>query len=358
MRKGWTQIDVGPRPTWRRDDGAIVKWDDSTPHPNPRRPSKLMLTGWGPSGEPVLRTHRGKLSESPCRWGMLKRATQAVDRIFPLYNKARYHKMKRWSKADIECLRGLWENHSAQHVATILSRTADAVRYRAKLLGLPKSPDYSANREFHPVFPFWRNWSAELAYILGFIAADGNVYKTRLQMQLQERDGYILHRFAMLGGGITFPIPHNRSVGWTLSGPSFVATLKDLGIHPQKTHRMTLPFVPRNLQPHFVRGYCDGDGTIGTYRVQRGRSVNVKMVGNAAFLSGLREVIYSHVEIYGKTDVRLANKRSLYEIAFTTREDVLRLLAWMYDGATLCLDRKRDKANEVIAVASGMSRTA
>lgn len=86
MRKGWTQIDLGSRPRWRRDDGALVRWDDSSPNPNPENPLALMFTAWepDPSEKAIYRTHRGSNLRSPRRWGNPEQAMLAIDRAFPL----------------------------------------------------------------------------------------------------------------------------------------------------------------------------------------------------------------------------------------------------------------------------------
>ena len=259
---------------------------------------------------------------------------------------------KPWSNSEIQTLRNNWAAKRPEDIARLIGRTDRAVSHKAKILQLKKSPDYSGRRTFHPKFSFWRSWSPELAYILGFIAADGNVYeghsKHLLQMSLQRRDGYMLHRMALFGGGRTSDIPKKKAIGWTVAGVSFIETIKELGIHPRKSHRLTLPFVPRDLQSHFVRGYCDGDGCLGIHPVARGTVVMMSICGNAAMLSGLRELIYSHVQIVGKTNIAKLKGRNVYELRFTTREDLLRLLPWMYDGATLWLSRKKEIADDII----------
>jgi hypothetical protein len=71
---------------WVRSDGAVVKWDDSSPHPNPERESSRMWTAWEPDPSPhYLATTRGtSLFIWQRRWKTAAAAMAAVDREYPL----------------------------------------------------------------------------------------------------------------------------------------------------------------------------------------------------------------------------------------------------------------------------------
>ena len=90
----WTQVRGGVRERWERSDGAVVKWDDSSPYPNPAQPTARMFTAWEPNpSERFLGTERGRwrLTDGlrwkpgfPRRWKTAKAAMAAVDKDFPL----------------------------------------------------------------------------------------------------------------------------------------------------------------------------------------------------------------------------------------------------------------------------------
>jgi hypothetical protein len=96
VEAGWRQVS-GRR--WERRDGAVVKWDDSSPYPNPEVAGSRLWTAWEPD------PHQGALSMSrgfqryapdarpghrywrprfPRRWKTAAAAMRAVDREYPL----------------------------------------------------------------------------------------------------------------------------------------------------------------------------------------------------------------------------------------------------------------------------------
>jgi hypothetical protein len=90
--KNWQQVGSS---RWQRIDGAIVKWDDSSPYPNPMNPRSRLYTAWEPDpSERALMMHRGRLRKDqkghlyrfgfPRRWKTAEAAMKAVDKEFPL----------------------------------------------------------------------------------------------------------------------------------------------------------------------------------------------------------------------------------------------------------------------------------
>lgn len=83
---------------WVRSDGAVVKWDDRSPHVNPAKTSCRMWTAWEPDpGQNALVMRRGKVRRAqdghpwrpgfPRRWKTSVAAMKAVDREYPIYAK-------------------------------------------------------------------------------------------------------------------------------------------------------------------------------------------------------------------------------------------------------------------------------
>lgn len=80
--EAWSKT-IGNR--WIRIDGAVVKWDDSSPWPNPAKDSARMWTAWEPDpSEAYLRRGNKRGIGWPRRWKHPERAMQEVDRLFPL----------------------------------------------------------------------------------------------------------------------------------------------------------------------------------------------------------------------------------------------------------------------------------
>jgi len=118
---------------------------------------------------------------------------------------------------------------------------------------------------------FFKQWSPDMAYILGFLFADGNMVKTKrgthfVAMYTADRDLLV---------SIAESIESNHRIGERRNGPGVVYVLQIgskelfedlvlLGLTPNKARRMRLPEIPEKYIGDFVRGYFDGDGNVWT----------------------------------------------------------------------------------------------
>ena len=109
----------------------------------------------------------------------------------------------------------------------------------------------------------------EKAYWLGFIAADGCVYKMsknayRLQINLSAVDiGHLeLFNDCIESDYIITQKKVNNSDTCILkiSSKEFTDNLINLGITPNKSLIVQMPNISQDLIRHFIRGYFDGDG--------------------------------------------------------------------------------------------------
>ncbi len=81
--KGWMVYQPGGK-SWVRTDGAVVRFDDSAPNPNPSLPGARMYTAWAPGREDLsIKTTNGRVSW-PRRWKNPTEAMKAVDRKWPV----------------------------------------------------------------------------------------------------------------------------------------------------------------------------------------------------------------------------------------------------------------------------------
>jgi hypothetical protein len=145
-------------------------------------------------------------------------------------------------------------------------------------------------------------WTPEMAYWLGFIAADGNIAsstKNLVQVGLNSIDKYHLVRLSNFLGS-TYPI-HDHVV--TRKGKTYLSSmlavsskvlkerLVSLGIEPNKSTKSIdfLSFVPTAYKVPFILGYFDGDGSISN--LDKGYSVS--FTGNVYFLTNLAFYFYT-----------------------------------------------------------------
>lgn len=186
----------------------------------------------------------------------------------------------------------------------------------------------------------------EKAYWLGFLYADGNVYRTTIKLSASIIDKDHLVKFNKALGN-TNPISTITQDSWGTETEMAIATLnsKDmcndlikLGCVPNKSLKLVFPSegqVPKNLQKHFIRGYLDGDGSVS---IEGGESWRVSMVGTYNMVESIKRILNINVKI--KKEKRSAK---VYDLAFGGNLQVLEKLNILYEDSTIHLARKHDR---------------
>src|SRR5690242_19170350 len=115
---------------------------------------------------------------------------------------------------------------------------------------------------------FFQTWSPEMAYVLGFFAADGNMIKNKrgghfIGFYSNDEELLVSIRSA-LGSNHKIGVlnrlpPEHVAYQLQIGSKQFFSDLIGLGMTERKSLTLMLPQVPHNLFPHFVRGYFDGD---------------------------------------------------------------------------------------------------
>ncbi len=203
---------------------------------------------------------------------------------------------------------------------------------------------------------FFRTWSPQMAYILGFIAADGCVMRpssTRgfLEIGLSSRDRDLLAairremRVERQLVDRTTRSGHERST-LAVGSIRLVDDLIELGIGPRKSASLAWPAsVPREHESAFALGYFDGDGSIDVPRTNnhghRYERLRIRLTGTYEFLESLADVAWGHVGWLGNLsqDRRSPNVWTLTYLGSSAEA----FGAWMYERVVpgLHLSRKR-----------------
>lgn len=196
---------------------------------------------------------------------------------------------------------------------------------------------------------FFEKWSPEMAYVLGFLYADGDIEDVRKSSRTQ----YIT--FASVDKGILESIrkvmcsEHNlnyrapRKITYgngktyessgiyrlRIGSKKMFDDLLKLGLTPRKSLTIKFPDnIPNNYFSHFVRGYFDGDGCV---TIKRGIGKNGQSIlkgiaiiftsGSRLFLEGLREQACKFANF---------GKRSVYHgsNAYYLKYDTFESLEW------------------------------
>lgn len=145
----------------------------------------------------------------------------------------------------------------------------------------------------------------EQAYWLGFLYADGfvtNHNSKKIGITLAERDkGHLCKFNSYLNSN--YPIKtYVQTAGYAvgknycrlmITSEKMYDDLVKYGVVEHKTYALEYPdFLPDNLQWHFLRGYCDGDGCI----THNGNSYAVKIMCVESFAAKLIKFLEQSIE--------------------------------------------------------------
>lgn len=181
------------------------------------------------------------------------------------------------------------------------------------------------------------------AYWLGFIFADGTVYKNQLSIEIHERDKELLERFKedlKLNSKISIRHRDNTTLCCIrMTSPHLCASLARYGIVPNKTKNTShLPEVPNELLPHFLRGLIDGDGWI---TVDKAGRYHIGFVTN--YVSTCEDfkkycnIVTGNI-CKAKITYKDKNKNPCFQIQ--SKEATKRLATVLYQYNTICISRK------------------
>jgi hypothetical protein len=199
---------------------------------------------------------------------------------------------------------------------------------------------------------FFKKWSADMAYILGFMYADGNMVKSKRGTHFVAI--YTSDRSLLSEMRKRLRSDHKISEKKSATGACYrlqigsfelFEDLERLGLVVNKTTRMKIPTIPKKFMADFVRGYFDGDGNIWTGVLHTERKFP-SIVLFAAFTSCSYEFLASikmtlrSLGIVGGSLFR-SRVKNFSRLQFGTA-DSLKLYEIMYnDDTSLELKRKR-----------------
>lgn len=212
---------------------------------------------------------------------------------------------------------------------------------------------YSCNDDY------FKTQSPNMAYILGFLAADGNVAKkeNQINIQLEEKDAEVLEKIRR-EMSISRPLkvyprsgePDKKIAKLVVFSSSMKKDLAHYSIVPAKTFSL-MP--PELLKPEYyidyIRGYFDGDGCI---------CENIAGSGSVSFggasksvISWIRKVL---AEEYGiicnkiEENKELSNGGKFYRISYHNKKIIQFYKVMYHNKDIIYMKRKKDKFEELL----------
>jgi len=200
---------------------------------------------------------------------------------------------------------------------------------------------------------FFKKWSCNMAYILGFWWADGCIRKRigrggygfsyGFGICQNEENKYILQRIMNYMGAnnpIWQPKSRPKMCHFEIASKTIFKDIVKLGGQQRKSLITSFPKIPKKYIPDFVRGLFDGDGCISIYANKCSASCYI-CSGSGKFLKKLRIVLIRNYNIFG----RRIYSDTCFRLYFST-ENLIKLGKMMYykgHNKKLRLERKYNR---------------
>lgn len=200
---------------------------------------------------------------------------------------------------------------------------------------------------------FFKKWSIEMAYVLGFIAADGCVMLKKrnggiVEITLSIKDLEHLKKIKKIINcpqKISIKKTNFGTIACRLSIGSIVMAkdLISLGIIQKKSLNLEFPKnIKKKYISHFIRGYLDGDGCLELIKRNNSPNLNLRcsILGTIKFLTFIKQ--YYSNKIYKKNIGSIYKINNIYCLSYSGINSSKSFCDWLYSESTenIRLDRK------------------
>lgn len=225
--------------------------------------------------------------------------------------------------------------------------------------------------------------SEKKAYILGFFYADGYNSDRQISFTQSDEDIDVLEKIRLEIGTenpivkVIRPINNKLMDTLTYSSKKMCNDLTKLGAFRNKSLTLKFPdFLDYKLMNHFIRGYFDGDGCVWNgkrkkmtvkdntresgFRERIVHNVKFTFTGNYDFINSLQDYLVLIGVVSKKTKLNFSKAKNknnntsenVCTMEYSGRKQLKNLYNFMYSEATIYMDRKKLKFEEIFC-ASG-----
>lgn len=191
----------------------------------------------------------------------------------------------------------------------------------------------------------FNKYTPESCYWAGFLAADGTAGKYSIQCELCLSDKPHLKKLKLFLNS-NANIKERELVSFDKKIKSCYIIFysielanilkKNFNIVSNKSMILQPPKLPNNMIRHFIRGYFDGDGSIGWHKYN-----NTPRIFCCSGSEKMINWIYQNIKTNLKVgDPKISRrKKNLYAFSFMGKQS-LNICKWLYKDSTIHLDRK------------------
>lgn len=199
---------------------------------------------------------------------------------------------------------------------------------------------YAVNEAFFDV------WNLRMAYVLGYIYADGNIGNwpkmraryvsitstdrdsiERMRSWMHSRHTIVMRESQWENGKDAYTL--------RIGNHKLYESLVTFGLHPRKSLTITFPDIPQQHLKDFVRGYFDGDGCVNIYRVKNedgtGRLRKLSVIFTSGSKVFLEQLAFALTAAYQTKPQNIVHGKTAFQLRYSTK-DALILFRELYKG--------------------------
>lgn len=193
----------------------------------------------------------------------------------------------------------------------------------------------------------------EKAYWLGFLYADGYIRERKsgnsleVKLSVKDRDHLLLFR-KCIGSNHLIKEGQNKvkykggistsdMVHLAMYSSKLVNSIKKQGFHSRKTFTIEKPNIEKEMTPHFIRGYFDGDGSFSFNKS--------KYIIKTQIVSASEQFQRFIVDELKKNNI-IINLYSGIKLQIQNKLDNENFYNYIYGNAKIYLKRKKEKYEE------------
>lgn len=261
---------------------------------------------------------------------------------------------KLWHSQNNELLRLYFENSSKEELLKLFPRRSwAAIIAQGERLGLRRKRDKPRLRVNEIYF---EKWSNNMAYILGFILADGCIvrgtyegYSDSLKFGVQLRDIDILEKIKKELESEHAISKVKNAAHLSITSQKLVDSLQKLKISYRKSLNEKIFPIPKQFVKDFIRGVVDGDGSI-FFDKRNYPTLSVSGGKNTInFIASHFWNEFKAFSVVGRRTYSNDAKNYLYQISYRANT-AKNLILYLYENATLYLDRKYHLAQKCLSI--------
>lgn len=184
---------------------------------------------------------------------------------------------------------------------------------------------------------FFKKQSAKLFWFIGLLAADGSIHKKGYTSLSQSGEvGIKIMNYVKELIGYDGKLHNNKNAhAINISNRLVSKTVEKYGVINNKTITHTPKNIPKRFFKSYLRGYFEGDGSVGVYDV--GGSTNfikASFVGTKEFVEYIKPLIPDNYR-----ERKIKRCKNLIEIRYTGQYAYL-FLRWLYSNKDLYFSYK------------------